>query len=289
MILLRKADKGVEHAAKLKDGMADREGVHVDQQHLVVLQFEIFGVVVAMEHVVVMRHSLNEGEQLLSRFLRQIVLHKARPAQHRLLHIRQLSGGDDGGMDLFEYVHILFHAPVHLLRLGGQDLGEGAGVEQLEHGAVAVPHLHHVVGNGGWDAEDQRQLGHLALMLDIGQRVGVFIDLDDIILVDAVDLAVGAAADLLAALHRNLAVGLFHRHHLGKAGHIEDLIDLGIDVDDLQRRAAFFQPQDHAETGAGDILQVCRVQNDLLRISAGELGQDVLFHRGGIVGIDAAS
>ena len=126
-------------------------------------------------------------------------------------------------------------------------------------------------------------------MLDIGQRVGVFIDLDDVILVDAVDLAVGAAADLLAALHRNHTVGFFHRHHFGKAGHIEDLIDLGIDVDDLQRRAAFFQPQDHAETGAGDILQVCRVQNDLLRISAGELGQDVLFHRGGIVGIDAAS
>ncbi len=86
--------------------------------------------------------------------------------------------------------------------------------------------------------------------MNIRERVGVFIDLYDVILVDAVDRAVRAAADLLTALDRNDAVRLFDLHQFGKASHVEDLIDVGMDVCDRQIGIGFFDPQQHAKTCA---------------------------------------
>ena len=191
-------------------------------------------------------------------------------------------------MDRLEHLYILLHAPVHLVRLVGQDLGKRARVEQLKHRTVALPHLDHVVGNSRGHAQDQRKLCHLALMLDVSKRVGIVVNLDDIVLVDAVDRAVCAAADLLASLHIDDAIGLFHRHHLGEAGHIQDLIDLGVDVDDAQIRIFLFQPQYHTQTRAGDILQLLRIQHDGCCTFRRQLGEDLLLDLRSVIGVNTA-
>ena len=64
-----------------------------------------------------------------------------------------------------------------------------------------------------------------------------------ILIGDAIDLAVRALTDHLAALHRHAAVGLGNRHHLREARHLEDLIDLGIDVADGHIADSFSQLQ----------------------------------------------
>ena len=241
-----------------------------------------------MDHVIVMGNLLDHGEQLLPRLLRQIVLGIVRPIQRRLLHIRQLSGGDQSPVDLLEHAHEFLDAPVHLLRLSGQDLGEGAGVEQLKHRAVAVPHLHDIIGDGRGDAQDQRHLGHFPLVLNILQRVGVLIDLHHVVLVDAVELAVGAAADLLAALDGHHTVGLLHGHHLGKAGHVQDLVDLGADIDDAHGGLGFPNAQQHPQPGAGNVFQFSRVQHEGSLVPLFYLLQNALLHGGGVVGINSS-
>ena len=280
------ADERIEHGGQLKDGMAHSQRVHVDEEDFVVLQFQILGMVIAVDHMVVVRYRLHQGVQLLPGVFRQIVPHESSPGKSRFLHIGQLAGGDQGAVDLFEHIHVFVHAPVQLLRLGGEDLGKRPGVQKLEHGAVAVAHLDHVIGDGGGDAEDEGQLGHLALMLDVSQRVGVVVDLDHVILVDAVDGAVGAAADLLAALNGYHAVSLFHLHHFRKAGHVQDLVYFGVDVDDAQIRTGLFQAQDHPQSGAGDILQLFRIQHHGRGAAVGQLGEDLLFDLRRVIGVD---
>ena len=99
-------------------------------------------------------------------------------------------------------------------------------------------------------------------MLDIRKGVGIVVDLDHIVLVDAVDGAVGAPADLLAAFHGDHPVGLVHLQDLGKAGHVQDLIYLGVHIDDAHIRKGFLHAQYHAQARAGNIRQLLCVQHD---------------------------
>ena len=126
-------------------------------------------------------------------------------------------------------------------------------------------------------------------MADILQGVGIPVDLHHAVLVDAVDRPVGPPPDLLAALHGDGAEGLLHRHHLGKAGHVQDLVDLGAHVHDPQRRAGLFQAQEHPEPGAGDIVQARRIQGQRLAHPAVQLHKHLFFHLGGVVGIDPSA
>ena len=64
--------------------------------------------------------------------------------------------------------------------------------------------------------------------------------------VETVDHAIGTFADDLAAFDRHLAEGLGDVHHLGKAGHFKDVVDLTGTVDDLEIRFSFLQLQDLA-------------------------------------------
>ena len=225
-IHLGKSPEGIVHGSQLENGMAHRQRIHINQKNLIILQFQIFRVIVPVNHMIILGHFLHHGQELLSGLFRQIVQHKSGPADSCLLHIRQLSGRNLCPVDLFEHIHIFLHAPVHLFRLGSQNLGEGTGVEELEYRPVAVSHLDHIIGNGCRNAQDQSQLCYFPLMLDIRKRVRIIINFYYIVLVNPVNGTVGTAADLLTALNGNQAVGLFHRHHLGKACHIQDLIDL---------------------------------------------------------------
>ncbi len=123
-------------------------------------------------------------------------------------------------------------------------------------------------------------------MLNILERLGVVVDLDHAVLVDAVDRAVCAVADLLCAGNGYDAIGLLHGHHFREAGHIEDLVDLGIDVDDPQLRMLLSNAQDHTQPGGGDIFQVLRVEYEI-RLSR-DLRLERLLHLRGVGGVNPA-
>ena len=281
------ADVRVEHGRQLEDRVAHRQGVHVDEQDLAVRELHIFRVIVPVDHVMILRDRFDHREELLPGFLRQIVLHEFAPGNDRLPDIGQFSLRHLRPVDLLQQLHVLLHAPVHLLRLGRQDLRERPGVEQFEHRAVALPDPHHVVGNGGGDPQNEGRPRHLPLVLDLLQRVGIVVDLHDVVHVDPVNGAVSTASDLLASFDGHDPVGLVHLHHLREAGHVKDLIDLGTDIADPDLRMLSAQPQQYAQACAGDVLQLLRV--DLHRTGRSFFGdpEDLLLRLRGISRVNA--
>ena len=247
---LREPDIGIEHRRQFEDRMADRQGVHVDEQDLVADEFEVFRMIIAVDHMIILRYRLDQTEQLRPGLFRQFVLHEPRPVEHGLAHIRQFALRHHGAVDDLEHLNVFVHTPVHLLRIRCQDLGERLRIEQFKYRSIAVPDAHNIVGDRRRHTQDHSQPRDFPLVLDLIERIGVVVDLDDIIPVDPVHRAVGALADHFAALDRDNAICFFHRHHLGEAGHLEDLVDLGVHPRDRQIFVFFAQPQDHPEAGA---------------------------------------
>ena len=79
MIQFREADECVVHGRKFKNRMADCQSVHIDQQDFVPLQLQVFGVIITMDHVIVVRDILHECQKFFSGILRKVSLHKLRP------------------------------------------------------------------------------------------------------------------------------------------------------------------------------------------------------------------
>ena len=99
--------------------MSDSQCVHVDKEHLIVLQLKVLRVIVAVDHVIIVRYRLNKGKQLFARFLRQVILHEFCPANDSILHIRQFAFRDQRRVDKLEHLYILLYAPVEFFRLIG--------------------------------------------------------------------------------------------------------------------------------------------------------------------------
>lgn len=55
MIKLCKANKGVEHGAKLKDRMSHAEGIHIDQECLSITDHEVVCMIIAVHHGMLIR------------------------------------------------------------------------------------------------------------------------------------------------------------------------------------------------------------------------------------------
>ena len=60
MVDLAESVIGIEYAGQLKDRVTDRKSIHVNQKHLVVLQHQVFGVVISVDHMVVMRNRFHK-------------------------------------------------------------------------------------------------------------------------------------------------------------------------------------------------------------------------------------
>ena len=127
--------------------MAHAERVHVYEEDLVVLNDDIVSVVVPVQEGVPVRDGGDEREQPLRLRLRQAGADIVLPAKGNLLHLRHEPWLDLCRVQLAHDVHIERDVFVHLFRLGAYELGEGLGVEQLEHGAVAFAHADDVVDN----------------------------------------------------------------------------------------------------------------------------------------------
>ena len=111
-------------------------------------------------------------------------------------------------------------------------------------------------------------------MLYLFQGVGIVVDLDDIVSVDAVDRSVCALTDDLTSFDRNDPVGLVDLHHLRESSHIENFVDLRTRIDDVDVGVCFSQSQNDAKSRTGNVLQVLRI--DQHRESFCILGDDLL-------------
>ena len=180
------------------------------------------------------------------------------------------------------------HIALEPVGIGGDELGEARGVQQLEHGAVALADAHDVIRNRRRHAEDEGRARKLALAVNVRQRVGVIIDLHNRIGVDAVDLAVGALTDDLAAVDGDAAVGLRDRHHLGEARHLENLIHVGGGVDHLHAGEALAQAQQHAQARGGNVLQLAQIERERTSGIIAERGGGLLLRLGGVRAGDPA-
>ena len=186
-------------------------------------------------------------------------------------------------MDLLEQIDRHRDDLIGAVGIGLDQFGKRFRVQQFKDGTVAFADLDDIVRDRCRDAQDQGCTGELSFTLDLRQRVRFEVDFDDRIGIDAVDLAVGALADDFAAFDRDFTVGFLNVHHLGETGDVEDLIDLGIDVDDLQIGEILLQTQQDAQTGTGDVLQVLHVDDDIADILPFHCLVDLRFHRGCVV------
>ena len=213
MIQFEEPGISVEHRRQFEYRVADGQRIHVDEQHFVVLEFEVLCMIVSVYHVVVVRHGLHHGEKFLSLLFRQIVLHERCPSDDGLLHVWQFALRHQSRVDQFEHLDVLLHAPVEPVRLFSDDLRERL--------------FYHIIRDGSRYAEYEGQPSHFAFVLDVVQSVRIVEHLDYVVLVDPVDGAVGSASYFFAARDIHTAVCLLDTHHLGEARHLEHLVYFG--------------------------------------------------------------
>jgi len=235
------------------------------------------------------------------------MLDAVKPSQERV----ELVGREEGGHNiLVEVMHQL--AAVAQASLGNLDVvqlpeqvGEPCGelggtrrvpaqylrhrlaVEQLEDQTQAVAHLDDVVGDGGGDAQDEGLAGLLALGLDVVPGAAAVVDLDDGLVVETKDLAVAALADRLQALDGELPAAAPHVHHLGEAGHIEDLEDLCRGVVDGDVEASLDQTHHHAQPRARDVFERARVEQNRVASAPIEYPHERFLDLARVGGVDA--
>ncbi len=259
-VCLSKGHKAQVHAGQFKDGVPDAQGIHVNQQHFIPLHHQVVGVVIPVEHGIPLRHCLHQGAQLVPLFFRQICLQEVCPAHHHVFHAGHFPGLYVGGVNQFQQIHIHLHIVIHLGRVFLNQLGKGLGVQQFKHGTVAIPHLHHIKGNGCGNPQHEGLPCQLPLPLNIRQAVRIVIHLDDGIPIQPVHLAVSTLTDDFAALHAQAAIGLLHRQHFRKARHVQNFINLRAYVHQAQLGLDFPQVKNHPQTCAGNVSQLLHVQ-----------------------------
>lgn len=192
-------------------------------------------------------------------------------------------------MDFLDQINIQPHIFIQFFRFPGNQLGKRLGIEQFKYRSIALSHPHHIIGNGSRNAQNKGPPGQIPLPVNIGQGVGIEIYFDNGIRIQPVYLAIGPLTDHLAALHRKLTICLFHRHHFGKARHLQNFVYAGLGMDDPEPRLVFPEAKDDTQPGAGDIIQLFRIQNDLsFRISLPK-GQNLRLSLERISGINMAN
>ena len=124
--------------------------------------------------------------------------------------------------------------------------------------------------------------------MNIGQCIGLIVDLYNGVFIQAVDLAVGPLPYHFASFDRKLAVTFGDRNHLGKACHLENLVDCRRCVDDLELRKLLPEPQNNTESSTGYVFKVFGIKCHRRCLAILQFFQELLFHRGCIAGINPA-
>ena len=142
-------------------------------------------------------------------------------------------------MDLLQEAYKQVDIFVDVLRLFLYQSGNGFCIYQLEHRGIVLPDTHDIVRDRCGDAQDQRFSRDFTLMPDLVQAVRILVYFYDRIRIDPVNDPVRPLSDHLASVDRDAPVGPLHRHHLGKTGHVQDLIDFRGCIADPQAGVLF--------------------------------------------------
>ena len=242
--------------------------------------------IITVDHMIVMRHCLDQRKEFLSFRFRKVVLHEPGPADHGLPHIRQFTRSHDCTVDLAKKPDILMDTPVEFLRFICQNIGKRPGIQQFKNRTITVADPYYIIGDRCGNAQNEGKACHLTLMLDIFQRISVVVHLDHIIAVDAVKRPVCALSDDLAAFDRYAAISLFHLHHLSKTGHLQHFVYLRPDIDDRKILMLFPEMQNDPQTGTGNILKSFGVDHQRPVSGVADQLRCFCLHSGRIVGID---
>ena len=71
--------------------MAYRQGIHIYDQDLIPLKHNILCMIIAVDHMIVMRYGIHQRFQFVPGSLRQMILKEIHPVLDSLLYIRKLS------------------------------------------------------------------------------------------------------------------------------------------------------------------------------------------------------
>ena len=272
---------GIVHAGQFKNRMSMAQRVHIDQQHLTVLQHNVLDVIVSMHHMHVLRHRFNERVQLLKLILRQVILQKTRPVQRNRSHVRHAVRPHRLGMDQFQEIRAHLCHFIDCLFFADQQFGKARRVQQLKHRSVSAAFdAYHIIWNRGGHADHECSPGQLPLSLYLRKRIRIQIHLDNRITIDPVYFPICPLADHLASFNRENAVCLFHLHHVCKSRHFKDIVDLRMRVDNLRIIHILLQPEDNAQPCAGRVLQLIKIHNNgLSRMLLQNLPDRLLYIR----------
>ena len=236
------SDKSIHHRAKLEDGMAHTKGIHIDQQGFSVLHHDIVGVIIAVHQRVLLRNLFHQRTKFSGLILGDIRRNEIRPGKGRFLHVGHFAVLHLDGMNAFEHIDIILGRLRHILGVVANQFGYANGVQKFGHGTVTVVHTDDAVRDCGVDAQNKGFSCVFPLLFDFRKSVFCKINLEDGFIVVAIHGAVSALGHKLTALNTHSRIGLFHRNHIGKSGHIKHLVHVGHHIDNGKFRLFLSKP-----------------------------------------------
>ena len=254
---------------KLKNGLPQPHAVHVDEVELpIAVHHDVLGMAVPMHQMIVIRHGLQHGLQLLCAIGGKIFPDPPQPSQHPIP--ARLTDGTAARsirrnlMDAFQKLH--HHSRIFLdaIRPVVDQRRQCLCLQHLVHRAKAVPQTHDIIGNRRGDAQHEHRLCRLQFRPYLFQREIFPVGFDHRIAVHAIDLPIGALGQLRASIHREPPHHLFRRHHLGESRHLEDFIGFRRHIHKGNALHALGKYQKDPEAHAGNISQPDQIQRKRL-------------------------
>ena len=197
--------------------------------------------IVAVHQGVFLGNGFDQGAQLRRLLLRQMRRNEIRPIKRRFLHIGHFAVCHLDGVDALEHIHVILGGQGQILRILADQLGDAGGIQKLGDRAVPIAYTNDAVRNGSIDAQNECASCVFTLLLDLRQSVLGKIGLYDGFCIVSIHCAVGALGNKLTAVNAHSPVGFFNRDHIGKTGHIKNLVNIRRNIDDGQLGLFFSQ------------------------------------------------
>ena len=254
MIKLGISNESIEHRAKLKHGVSHTERIHINEKRLTALHHNVIGVVVTVHQRVLLRNSFNQCDKLFALLLGNICRYKSCPIERDLLHIRHLAVLDLYCMNALQHIYVILNSLRQIIGVVANHLCYANGVQKLSYRTVAVADPNDTVRNCSVDTANERASCILSLLLDFRERVLGKVSLKNGLVIVAVNGAVCALCDKLAALNAHSLICFFNRNHIGKAGHIKNVVNVCRNVDYSKLWLILSESQNNTQACGGDIL-----------------------------------
>lgn len=149
-----------------------------------------------------------------------------------------------------KHTDILFH----MLRIILHAVCQIPGIQQFIDNTVALPYLYHIVGNCCGDTVHEGHFGFCDFILHHSKIDAGAEDLHNGIRIQAIDAGRLSPADHIESFHTDLTDRFPDGQNLGEAGHIQNVINFGTDIDHRQIcTQCFFRLQQNTKACRRDI------------------------------------